>query len=110
MYYVSQHFGVVVGAVSGVLAAGGKRIDLFGVIVLGLVTALGGGTLRDVVLGPEPALGTSAVFWIRDANYLVTATMASVERGRRLCRSRDAVENLFTGCLLVSRWCATVEV
>lgn len=77
-HYLSQHFGVVVGAVSGVLAAGGKRIDLFGVIVLGLVTALGGGTLRDVVLGPDPALGTSAVFWIRDANYVVTATVASV--------------------------------
>jgi uncharacterized membrane protein YeiH len=78
MYYLAQHFGVVVGAVSGALAAGGKRIDLFGVIVLGVVTALGGGTLRDVVLGPDPALGTSAVFWIRDANYLVTATAASV--------------------------------
>lgn len=78
MYYLSQHFGVVVGAVSGVLAAGGKRIDLFGVIVLGLVTALGGGTLRDVVLGPDLTSGNSAVFWIRDANYLVTATVASV--------------------------------
>jgi uncharacterized membrane protein YeiH len=78
MDYLFQHFGVVVGAVSGVLAAGGKRIDLFGVIVLGLVAALGGGTLRDLVLGPDPALGTSAVFWIGDANYIVTATLASV--------------------------------
>ncbi len=78
MYYLCQHFGVVVGAVSGVLAAGGKRIDLFGVVVLGLVTALGGGTLRDAVLGPDPALGTSAVFWIRDANYVATASVASV--------------------------------
>jgi uncharacterized membrane protein YeiH len=75
MYYLFQHFGVAVGAVSGVLAAGGKRIDLFGVVVLGLVTALGGGTLRDVVLGPDPALGTFAVFWICDANYVVTATV-----------------------------------
>ncbi len=78
MYYLFQHFGVVVGAISGVLAAGGKRIDLFGVAVLGLVTALGGGTLRDVVLGPDPALGCSAVFWIRDSNYVVTALAASV--------------------------------
>jgi uncharacterized membrane protein YeiH len=78
MYYLLQQFGVVVGAVSGVLAASGKRIDLFGVIVLGLVTALGGGTLRDVVLGPDPECGLSAVFWMRDANYVVTATAASV--------------------------------
>jgi len=78
VYYVFQHFGVVVGAISGVLAAGHKRIDLFGVIVLGLVTALGGGTLRDVVLGPDPSLGCSAVFWIRDSNYVVTGLVASV--------------------------------
>ena len=78
MDYLFQHFGVVVGAISGVLAAGGKRIDLFGVIVLGLVTALGGGTLRDVVLGPDPTLGCSAVFWIRDSSYVVTGIVASV--------------------------------
>ncbi len=78
MHYLFQHFGVVVGAVSGVLAAGGKRIDLFGVIVLGLVTALGGGTLRDVVLGPDPTLGSSAVFWIRDSSYVVTGIVASL--------------------------------
>ena len=46
--------------------------------MLGLVTALGGGAFRDVILGPDPALGTSTVFWIRDANYIVTATVASV--------------------------------
>jgi uncharacterized membrane protein YeiH len=73
MYYFFQHFGVVVGAITGVLAAEGKRIDLFGVVVLGLVTALGGGTLRDVMLGPDLDHGTSAVFWIRDSNYVVTA-------------------------------------
>jgi len=78
MDYPLQHFGVVVGAISGVLAAGGKRIDLFGVIVLGLVAALGGGTLRDVVLGPDLSLGCSAVFWIRDSNYVITGIAASV--------------------------------
>ena len=77
MHFLFQHFGVVVGAISGVLAASGKRIDLFGVIVLGLVTALGGGTLRDVVLGPDPT-GGSAVFWIRDSSYVVTGIVASV--------------------------------
>ena len=78
MHYLFQHFGVVVGAISGVLAAGGKRIDLFGVIALGLVAALGGGTLRDIVLGPDPELGCSAVFWIRDSSYVITGMAASV--------------------------------
>lgn len=78
VYYVLQHIGVVVGALSGVLAASGKRIDLLGVIVLGLVTALGGGTLRDAVLGPDPERGGATVFWIRDSNYVLTAVAASV--------------------------------
>jgi uncharacterized membrane protein YeiH len=66
MLYLFEHFGVAVGAISGVLAAAGKRIDLFGVTVLALVAALGGGTLRDLTLGAAP------VFWIRDPNYVVT--------------------------------------
>ena len=43
-------FGVAVFAVSGSLAAGRKRMDIFGMLVLALVTALGGGTLRDIIL------------------------------------------------------------
>ena len=42
-----EHFGVFVAAITGVLAARGKRVDLFGVLVLALVTAFGGGTVRD---------------------------------------------------------------
>ncbi|MBN2507960.1 MAG: trimeric intracellular cation channel family protein [Verrucomicrobia bacterium] len=62
-----QHFAVAVSAVSGVLAGSGKRVDLFGVVVLGLVTALGGGTLRDVVLDAPH------VFWIKDPAYVLNA-------------------------------------
>lgn len=49
-----EHFGVAVSAVSGVLAARGKKVDLFGVVVLALVTAFGGGTVRDLCLGATP--------------------------------------------------------
>ena len=65
-------FGVAVFAVSGSLAAGRKRMDIFGVIVLGLVTALGGGTLRDALLDAGP------VFWIADPWYLLIAVIASM--------------------------------
>ena len=58
-------------AVSGALAAGRKRMDIFGVIVLGLVTALGGGTLRDVLLNSGP------VFWIADRIYLLVGVVSS---------------------------------
>ena len=64
-------FGVAVFAVSGSLAAGRKRMDIFGVIVLGLVTAVGGGTLRDVLLNAGP------VFWVEDPMYLLVAVASS---------------------------------
>ncbi|MDX1777055.1 MAG: trimeric intracellular cation channel family protein [Desulfobulbales bacterium] len=65
-------FGVAVFAVSGSLAAGRKRMDVFGVIVLGLVTALGGGTLRDTLLDSGP------VFWVDDPFYLLIAVISSL--------------------------------
>jgi len=69
---LQTHFAVSVCAISGVLAGSGKRVDLFGVIVLGLVTALGGGTIRDVILGNQ-------VFWLSDPamviNGVITAAM-----------------------------------
>jgi uncharacterized membrane protein YeiH len=51
-------------AVSGVLTAGGKRLDWLGVAVIAIVTATGGGTLRDVLLDRP-------IFWIADPTYLV---------------------------------------
>jgi uncharacterized membrane protein YeiH len=72
MLYCFELFGVVVAALSGVLAAGGKRIDLFGVVVLALVTALGGGTVRDL------ALGVSPVFWINAPHFVVAAAITAV--------------------------------
>jgi uncharacterized membrane protein YeiH len=64
--------GTAVFAVTGALAAGRKRLDIFGVVVLGCVTALGGGTLRDVVLGSQP------VFWIANTHYLAVAAIAAL--------------------------------
>lgn len=69
---VIDHFGVAVASISGVLAARGRRIDLFGVVVLALVTAFGGGTIRDVTLGDVP------VFWVRDPGFLANATVTAV--------------------------------
>lgn len=72
MMYFLEHSAITVAAMSGVLAARGKRIDLFGVVVLGLVTALGGGTIRDVVLDLRP------VFWVGDPWFLLTAFICSI--------------------------------
>ncbi len=72
MQYILEHFGVSIAAITGVLAARGKQVDLFGVIVLALVTAFGGGTIRDVALGDLP------VFWATDSWFFVNAAMTAV--------------------------------
>lgn len=67
-----DHFGVSVAALTGVLAARGKQVDLFGVIVLALVTAFGGGTVRDLALGSVP------VFWIENSDFFINALLTAV--------------------------------
>lgn len=56
---------------SGALAGGRKSLDLFGVFVVAVVTAIGGGTLRDLLLGRLP------VFWVREPAYLVVVAAAT---------------------------------
>ncbi|MCB1960742.1 MAG: trimeric intracellular cation channel family protein [Rhodocyclaceae bacterium] len=63
--------GAVVNAASGVLEAGRKRFDLFGMVVVALAAALGGGSLRDILLD-------RTVFWIADQRYLIAALLAGV--------------------------------
>lgn len=67
-----EYLAVAVCAVSGVLAAEGKHMDLFGALVLALATAVGGGTLRDLCLGIQP------VFWVQTPEYITTALAAAV--------------------------------
>jgi uncharacterized membrane protein YeiH len=67
-----EMIGVVVFAMSGVLSAGRKGMDLFGVAVIAMVTALGGGTLRDVLLDRRP------IFWIADATPLWLSLAATI--------------------------------
>ena len=63
--------GVIAFAVTGALAASRKEMDVIGFIVLGTVTGIGGGTLRDLLLGLP-------VFWIREPAYLVACALVSV--------------------------------
>jgi len=72
MQQLLEHFGVSVAAITGVLAARGKQVDLFGVVVLALVTAFGGGTIRDLLLGAHP------VFWVAGPEFLLNAVLTAV--------------------------------
>jgi uncharacterized membrane protein YeiH len=64
-------FGTAVFAVTGALVASRKRMDIFGFMLLGCVTGMGGGTVRDVMLGALP------VFWVREPVYLAICVAVS---------------------------------
>lgn len=80
--YALSLLGVAVFAASGALAAGRKRFDWIGVSVIAVVTAIGGGTLRDLLLDRHP------IFWIADTTHLwvvlaaAAATLLYVQRRR----------------------------
>ncbi len=84
LLYLIDMFGTAIFAISGVLLAGRLKMDPFGVIVLGSVTAIGGGSIRDMALGATP------VFWIIDTTYIwiiiITCliTMLVIRRPKRL--------------------------
>lgn len=64
LLYWLDLFGIVVFALSGALMAGRYQLDPFGVVVLAAVTAIGGGTIRDIILD-------TTVFWVADPIYLL---------------------------------------
>ena len=72
--YYFNLFGVVMFAISGALAASDKNMykDLFGVSFTAFATAVGGGTLRDIILGAHP------IAWVADNNYLIAITAGIV--------------------------------
>ncbi len=68
--YILEHLAVIFFAATGVWAGRGKSVDLFGVIVLGLVTSMGGGTIRDLLLDVP-------VYWITDSRFLISSIIAA---------------------------------
>ena len=60
---IIAYLGVGAGAVSGVFEARRKDMDIVGATTVALITALGGGTLRDMLLGRGP------VFWVKEPGY-----------------------------------------
>ena len=70
--YVIDILGTFAFAISGALVASKKEFDLFGVIILAFVTAVGGGMLRDVLIDAHP------INWIGDLNYIYTILSAVV--------------------------------
>ncbi|MCP1438991.1 putative membrane protein YeiH [Erwinia persicina] len=64
--------GITAEAMTGALAAGRRKMDMFGVIIIASVTAIGGGSVRDMLLGHYP-LG-----WVKHPEYIIIVAMAAV--------------------------------
>ncbi|WP_233841993.1 trimeric intracellular cation channel family protein [Dyella sp. 2HG41-7] len=71
LLYWLDLIGVAVFAISGVFVAAHSNLDLLGGLALAALTAIGGGTLRDVLLNRHP------IFWVRDARYLLVILVAA---------------------------------
>ena len=69
--YSFEMLGTAVFAITGVLAVTRRGLDIFGALVLGLATALGGGTVRDVMI-------RAPVFWFADLNYVWVALLGAL--------------------------------
>lgn len=67
-----DYFGTAIFAITGCLVAAKRQSDILAFILLGLVTAVGGGTIRDILIGRTP------VFWIDSPIYLIICTITAL--------------------------------
>src|SRR5690606_22132466 len=81
MFYTLDIIGTVVFAISGVLVALSKRMHPFGILIIAFVTAVGGGTLRDILIGDTP------VRWMKNMTYtyvMLGSTMFTIVFKRKI--------------------------
>ena len=72
LLHILYLIGITAEAMTGALAAGRRRMDTFGVIIIAFATALGGGSVRDILLGHYP-LG-----WVKHPEYAIIVAVAAV--------------------------------
>ena len=70
-FVILELVGTLAGAVSGARLASAKHFDLFGALIVGIATACGGGTIRDLMIGKPP-------FWLEDSIFLLTCLFGLV--------------------------------
>ena len=72
MFYIIDILGTIAFAISGVLVALNKRMDAFGILIIAFVTAVGGGTLRDILIGETP------VGWMKDMTFIYVIILSTI--------------------------------
>lgn len=99
IYFIVEIIGTVAFAMSGAMVAINKRVDIFGVLVLSSITALGGGAIRDILIGSLPPRMFS------DYRYVLAAVIVSTivfviayifrESYQQRAKAVDSVNNIF---------------
>lgn len=99
IYFIVEIIGTVAFATSGAMVAINKRVDIFGVLVLSSITALGGGAIRDILIGATPPRMFS------DYRYVMVAVVVSTivfiiayifrERYQQKAKTVDSINNIF---------------
>lgn len=72
LLHVLYIVGICAEAMTGALAAGRRRMDTFGVIIIAVATALGGGSVRDILLGHYPLV------WVKHPQYIIMVASSAV--------------------------------
>ncbi|APG59798.1 trimeric intracellular cation channel family protein [Christiangramia salexigens] len=80
LFHILEILGTIAFAISGALSAMNRRLDLFGIFIIAFVTSIGGGTLRDVLMGNTP------VTWMENIIYIyligIVTTIAIIFRNK----------------------------
>ena len=72
LFNILDILGTAAFAISGALSAMNRRLDLFGIFIIAFVTAIGGGTLRDVLIGNTP------VTWMENTIYIYLISVVTI--------------------------------
>ena len=84
-FVIIEFIGTFAFAISGIRLASAKKFDWFGAYIVGMVTAIGGGTIRDVMLGLPP-------FWMTNSIYIICCALALfyvIAFGKRIIRQNS---------------------
>ena len=97
MYWI-EIIGTFAFAISGIRLAAAKQFDLFGLFIVGFVTAVGGGTIRDVMLGVRP-------FWFDDLmSLLIVAGALVIPRSVKIASPMVSKRNIVPAIRSTSLW------
>ncbi|HIE84825.1 MAG TPA: TRIC cation channel family protein [Dehalococcoidia bacterium] len=91
---IAEQIGIVTFAFSGVAVGIKAKMDIFGIMVLGFVTALGGGLIRDVLLNDVPIALTSNLYFILtliSTGFAITLLPLKVSIGNSAIHAADAI-------------------